>query len=374
MASHPEPYYFIGLMSGTSLDGIDAVLVNFSKSSPAVIGNLHQQLPKIIRDQLIDLCTPGDNEIERMGHCETALAHAFADATTRLIDNLGITPAEITAIGSHGQTIRHMPNDNLPFTLQIGDPSIIACRTGVCTVADFRRHDMAAGGQGAPLVPAFHAAMFTSHSKNRAILNIGGMANLTLLPTNKSEPVIGFDSGPGNILIDTWHQEHHSTLYDDKGSWASSGTISEALLTRMLDEPYLQLPPPKSTGRELFNARWLHQQLSHLKSCPKPEDVACTLVEYSARSISNQVIGYFPNCDEIYVCGGGAHNAYLMKRLAHMLPDQAISSSTVLGVEPDWVEAVAFAWLAKQRIESKTGNLPSVTGASKACILGGIYK
>jgi anhydro-N-acetylmuramic acid kinase len=374
MSSHPEPYYFIGLMSGTSLDGIDAVLVDFRKSLPAVIGALHQPLPKQIRDELIDLCSPGDNEIERMGHCETALAHAFADTANRLIHKLGVTPEEITAIGNHGQTIRHMPNDDQPFTLQIGDPSIVACQTGICTVADFRRQDMAAGGQGAPLVPAFHAAVFASHSKNRAILNIGGMANLTLLSTNKSEPVIGFDTGPGNILIDAWHQQHHSTLYDDQGSWASSGTISEALLARMLDEPYLQLPPPKSTGRELFNARWLHQQLSHLKSCPKPEDVACTLVEYTARTITDQVIAHFSSCDEIYVCGGGFHNAYLMKRIAHMLPNQTISTTAVLGVEPDWVEAAAFAWLAKQRIEGKTGNLPSVTGASKACILGGIYK
>ncbi len=373
MSEKSRPYYFIGLMSGTSLDGIDAVLVDFCHDTPSVIGTLHKPYTASTRDELADLCNPGNNEIDRMGHCETALAREFAGVVNNLIGGLRINPDDIKAIGSHGQTIRHRPSNIHPFTLQIGDPGIISQETGICTVADFRRKDMAAGGQGAPLVPAFHAAVFSSHSKNRAILNIGGMANLTLLPANKTKQVTGFDTGPGNILIDTWHQMHHSTLYDDMGSWASTGSIDESLMNQMLTEPFIQLPPPKSTGRELFNAAWLENHLCHINQTPQPEDVACTLVEYTARTISSQVISNFPECEEIYACGGGVRNSYLMKRLARLLPDQVVASTEELGVAPDWVEAVAFAWLAKQRLEEKPGNLPSVTGARQNCILGGIY-
>ena len=373
MINTPEPYYFIGLMSGTSLDGIDAVLVDFSQNSPAIANTFHKPLPDQLRKELINLCNPGENEIERMGRCDTAIAHEFADATNTLISTSEIDPNLVTAIGSHGQTIRHRPNGNNPFTLQIGDPSIIANKTGICTIADFRRQDIAAGGQGAPLVPAFHADIFFSDSKNRAILNIGGMANLTLLSSDKAKPVTGFDTGPGNVLIDTWHQEHHSTLYDDKGQWAATGLVNEVLLNQLLSEDYLKLSPPKSTGRELFNANWLEEQLNHFNQETKPEDTARTLVEYTARTIAHDLKNYFPECEEVFVCGGGAQNDLLMRQLAQSIPNCSLKSTEMLGISPDWVEAVAFAWLAKQRIEEKPGNLPSVTGATHQCILGGIY-
>lgn len=366
-----EPYYFIGLMSGTSLDAIDAALVDFSKDTPNLVQHHQHPLPPQLRVKILALCTPGDNEIERMGECDVELGALFAEAALELMQQAKLDAEQIQAIGSHGQTIRHCPNDKYPFTLQIGDPNQIAQRTGITTVADFRRRDMAAGGEGAPLAPIIHREVF-SVDHDRAILNIGGIANLTLLPGDKSIPPTGFDTGPGNVLIDTWYQSHQQGQFDRDGNWASKGKVIEPLLSQLLSDPYFQLPPPKSTGRELFNANWLEQQLASYRDI-EAQDVCATLVEFSAKTISDHLQKQFPDCRELFVCGGGAHNSFMLERLADQLDGCRVGTTDELGVSPDWVEAIAFAWMAKQTLERKAGNVPSITGADQPCILGGVY-
>ncbi|KEQ19086.1 anhydro-N-acetylmuramic acid kinase [Endozoicomonas numazuensis] len=372
------PEYFIGLMSGTSLDGIDAALVEFKEppSQQSLQGNCRQiqtlshPLPDDLREQLLALTLPGPDEIERMAIAEPAFARESANAIQQLLDKAGFSPHQVTAIGSHGQTIRHRPEKG--FTLQIGDPSLIAELTGIQVVADFRRRDVAAGGQGAPLVPAFHKAVFSSLALDRVILNIGGMSNISLLPTDSQKPVTGFDTGPGNVLMDYWCQHHLNQPYDNKGQWAASGSINDQLLNSMLNDSYFSEAPPKSTGRERFNPGWLE---SHLKdfSDSQPEDVAATLTLLTAKTIALDICQYAPSAKEILVCGGGASNKYLMALIEDELNPLPVSSTASLGIEPDWVEAVAFAWLARQTLTGKPGNLPAVTGASGERILGAIY-
>jgi len=367
-----KPYYFLGLMSGTSLDAVDAAIVDFSASTPKLHSHYQHPLPADLRSNILMLCTPGENEIERLGKCDVELGQIFASAALQLLQNAEISADQIQAIGCHGQTIRHSPKSPLAFTLQIGDPNVIAHITGITTIADFRRRDIAAGGQGAPLAPAFHREVFST-TQDRAILNIGGMANLTLLPADTRLPPIGFDTGPGNVLIDAWYQIHQQGPYDTNGAWAAGGKISSKLLELFLTDAYFQLVPPKSTGRELFNRQWLEQRLTQLNLNLDAQDVCATLVELSAITISNDLDQHFSPCRELFVCGGGAHNGYLLSRLAAHSPQCKVGTTADLGVDPDWVEAIAFAWLAKQRLEEKTGNLTSITGAAKACILGGIY-
>ena len=304
---------YVGLMSGTSADGIDTVLVDFSNTTPRMVASHYTPYHPELRKQILDLCHPGENEIHRLGELDVALAHEFADAVNNLLHHAS-TPADaVAAIGSHGQTIRHSPNHTLRFTLQIGDPNTIAAKTGITTVADFRRKDMALGGQGAPLVPAFHRNLFASKNMDRAIVNIGGIANVTLLPRNASNQIIGFDTGPGNALMDYWVHTHQNETHDGAGAWAAQGKVHQPLLNDMLSDPYFLLPPPKSTGREMFNAQWLQAVLSRVNEKISPVDVQATLAEFTATTIADAVRSQMM-AGEIYICGGGAHNAHLISR------------------------------------------------------------
>jgi anhydro-N-acetylmuramic acid kinase len=360
---------FIGLMSGTSLDSIDAALVDFSQQPCRLIDCLEHPLPTALRDQLIGLCQPGDNEIERMGSADNALGHEFARAVNALLTKTGNSAADIVAIGSHGQTIRHRPELANRFTLQIGDANIISHQTGIDTVADFRRKDMAANGQGAPLAPAFHQAMFSSSQHNRAIINIGGMANISCL--SRDQQTLGFDTGPGNILMDGWIQQQKNQRYDRDGQWAASGTVSPALLNKLLSHPFLAKKLPKSTGREDFCLPWLQQMIG--SSTLAAEDVQATLLEFTAQTICGGVTILPSTIDEVYICGGGAYNSQLMQRLEHLLQPRLVANTAALGIAAEWVEAAAFAWLAKQTLARKPGNLSSVTGADNTVVLGAIF-
>ncbi len=363
--------YYIGLMSGTSVDGIDAALVSVPAAGPLTLQATHQHpFPPAVRDAIQALLQPGDNEIERAGELDMRLGQLFAEAALALLRKSGILPKDIRAIGSHGQTIRHRPQTVPAFTRQIGNPSVIAERTGITTVADFRARDMAAGGEGAPLAPAFHRWFFRKSGANRVIVNIGGIANLSWLPAAEHDALLGFDTGPGNTLLDQWIARERGERYDRDGVWAASGRVHAELLARLLADEYFAKPPPKSTGREHFHLAWLQQRLA---GNPKPQDVQATLAELTAASIA-QAMHFLPGrVEEIYVCGGGSHNHYLLARLRAQLPGVPIATTEVLGLDPDWVEAAAFAWLAHQTLAGRPGNLPSVTGAHRPVVLGGIY-
>lgn len=359
---------YIGLMSGTSADGIDAALVDFSGQRPQLAGSHYAPYSSEVRQRILALCQPGDNEIHRLGEMDILLGKAFADAVNTLLQQSKITANHIQAIGSHGQTVRHHPQ---AFTLQIGDPNTIAAQTGITTIADFRRKDVAYGGHGAPLVPAFHQQVLASDKIHRAIVNIGGMANVTLLPAATQTPVTGFDTGPGNVLLDHWIHTHQQESHDRGGAWGAQGRIEPHLLKVMLDDPYFKLPPPKSTGREYFNPVWLAQCLQFIST--EAVNVQATLTELTARTIVDAIHSAF-SCGEILVCGGGAHNAFLMSRIkTHAAPQFEVTSTADHGIHPDWMEAMAFAWLARQTLNRLPGNLPSVTGAKQSVILGGIY-
>lgn len=363
---------YIGLMSGTSADAIDAALVDL-QGAPRLLASLSTPLPPSLRQQIHALCQPGDNEIDRMGALDIQLGQQFAQCALALLAHARIPAANVIAIGSHGQTIRHRPprSPEGTFTLQIGDPNSIAELTGITTVADFRRRDMAAGGQGAPLVPAFHAAVFRSPMLNRAVVNIGGMANITWLPAEGE--VIGFDTGPGNVLMDVWIQEQQQLSYDRDGRWAATGQVNTDLLASFLADPFFSQPYPKSTGREYFNRAWLERHLASCTGDIPPEDVQASLLELTVSSISDSIRQLEECAHEVVVCGGGAFNSQLMARLERRFPGSSLTSSAAHGVDPQWVESMAFAWLAKQTLEHKPGNLCAVTGAKKAVILGGIY-
>lgn len=369
----PTQQLYIGLMSGTSADAIDAVLVDLS-SGAKLLAHHSQKLPLALRQRIHQLCTPGDNEIDRMGMLDVELGRHFAQTTNQLLATAGVMPSDVIAIGSHGQTIRHRPpaTCEYAFTLQIGDPNTIAELTGITTIADFRRRDMAAGGQGAPLVPAFHRALFHSEECSRAIVNIGGMANITWLPRGNQRGVVGFDTGPGNVLMDGWILEHRQQPYDQNGAWAASGTPIPTLLEQLLRHPFFAQQPPKSTGRESFNPAWLTTHLTQPGEV-SAADVQATLLELTAISIAQSVNGLGDEYKEVYICGGGAYNSRLMQRLGELLSNDQVKSTSALGVAPEWIEAMAFAWLAQQTLEHKPGNLRAVTGASRDVILGGIY-
>ena len=363
--------YYIGLMSGTSLDGVDTVLVGFDQFKPTLISSHIHPIDPDLRESLLRTIHPEwQGSLADVGILNQRLGKLFANSVSTLIKDNNIDKTTITAIGSHGQTLWHHPIGKHPFSLQLGDASIIAEETGITTIADFRSRDIAAGGQGAPLVPAFHKELLTHPDKNRVILNVGGISNITILPaSDSSKSASGFDTGPGNGLLDAWIAKHQATSYDKNGDWAKSGTINENILNTLLSEPYFSLQSPKSTGKELFNLTWLENLIGNKLHQEKPENIQTTLTELTAKSISDNVI----DCDELYVCGGGTHNSYLIERLNYYLPDTEIGSTAKLGIDPDWMEAIAFAWLAKQAHENKTGNLPSVTGANGKRILGAIY-
>lgn len=368
---------YIGLMSGTSADGIDATLIEFDQRGQLTItGHIETPYPSDIRQSVLDLCQPGDNEVEQLGQLDQRLGHAFASAVNQLLQQCRLSANEVQGIGSHGQTVRHHPKGSIehPFTLQIGDPNLIAELTGITTVADFRRRDMAVGGGGAPLAPAFHEAVFSSANERRVIVNIGGIANATDLG---SERASGFDTGPGNTLMDGWIQRHHGHTYDSCGQWAQSGRIHPQLLQQLLAHPYFAALPPKSTGREDFNLHWLDAQLAvFIKTHPQErlpsEDVQATILELTATGIIEAIDRHIPRHDHLYICGGGALNTALMDRLAQ-LSQVPVSTTAALGIDPQQVEGAAFAWLAKQTLHHLTGNKPAATGARKEVILGGIY-
>jgi len=364
---------FIGLMSGTSLDAIDVALVEFDSNYPKLIASHSQTLPTELRDTLLSLNRSRAGEIKRMAIADVQWAKHAADAISQVLSQTAFTADDISAIGSHGQTIRHAPNAEIPYTLQIGDPNTLAELTGITTVADFRRRDLAAGGQGAPLMPGFHNAMLRVTEETRVVVNIGGMANVTLLPADPDDAVIGFDTGPGNVLMDGYIQTHSRKAYDEGGQWAASGSVNTELLTRFLRDKFFKLAPPKSTGRELFNPRWLERHLKRLNKRVIRKHVQATLCELTAVSISEAIQEYASDAKSIIVCGGGVHNTALMFRLQCLLEHQQVRSSEDYGIDPDAMEAIGFAWLAKQTLAIQPGNLLSVTGAQHPVVLGGIY-
>jgi anhydro-N-acetylmuramic acid kinase len=358
-------------MSGTSLDAIDAALVGFdTDQNPILVHTYNHPIPTAVRSEIESICQPGVDEINRMGALDRRIGKLFAEATMALLEQSNVQATRVRAIGSHGQTIRHHPEKSAPFTLQVGDPNTIAFETGITTVADFRRMDVAAGGQGAPLVPAFHKAVFGDKNESRIIVNIGGMANITALI--KDTPVTGFDTGPGNVLMDSWIQKKRGEPYDENGIWARSGHCNIALLDQLLSHPHIQAPAPKSTGRETFHLAWLESVLTEFTSV-SDADIQRTLLEFTARSITIPISAMPTSIDRVLLCGGGSNNQLLLERVRALLPGAHTSSTIDVGIDPDWVEAMAFAWLAKQRIECVPGNIPAVTGASRPCILGSIY-
>ncbi|MEO8001113.1 MAG: anhydro-N-acetylmuramic acid kinase [Arenimonas sp.] len=360
---------FIGLMSGTSLDGVDAVIAGFESALKVEFSRTYD-LPESLVKKLLALSqTESQIHLDAFGQLDSELGQCFATIVKQCLQDAGISADKITAIGSHGQTLRHAPHGNHPFTMQLGDANIIAEQCGIDTVADFRRRDVAAGGQGAPLVPAFHASVFSNPDEERAILNIGGIANLTLLP--RKGIVRGFDTGPGNGMMDAWCRLHRYQNYDRDGKFAASGKINEQLLQRCLDDAWFKLPPPKSTGRDQFNLDWARSKMQGL---PIPiEDVQATLTVLTARVIADALHAEMPECQRMSVCGGGSHNPVLMKHLQTMLPELSVDTTAEHGLHPDYVEATAFAWLAKEALARRPGNLPAATGAKGSRVLGVLY-
>ena len=357
---------FIGLMSGTSADGIDAVLVSYEGKRGALVQTHHADMPSPFREAIIDLRHSGEDELHRMALLDQQLAMTYAQAVNTLLIEADVPAKTVTAIGSHGQTIRHDPAGTTPFTWQIGDPNRLAEMTGISVVADFRRRDVAAGGQGAPLVPAFHLAQLAEPGVATAIVNIGGIANATLI--SATSEVRGWDTGPGNTLMDGWIHRYQSLPFDDGGAWATTGQVLESLLMEALAHPYFAARTPKSTGPETFHLAWLDTLLSGQE---KPEDVQRTLLELTVESISRVLDD--ESMRVIRICGGGARNRLLMDRLAARVTSADVTTTDALGVDPQWVEAWAFAWLAKQTIAGAPSNVPGVTGAKGPRVLGAIY-
>lgn len=362
---------YVGLMSGTSMDGIDAALVRLDDNNCETIAAASYSYPTELRNALIHASrNPDETTIDTLGNLDQWVGTCFRNAATALLNASGTKPSQIRAIGSHGQTIRHCPHSERPFTLQVGDPNIIASGTGITTVADFRRRDLAAGGEGAPLTPAFHQWLFAKDKEARVVLNIGGIANITVLPEGGND-VTGFDTGPGNGLMDAWTQQEQDRPFDDGGAWARSGEVLPDLLSRMLQDAYFQLAPPKSTGFEYFNMDWLENYASGPSFTAA--DIQATLLALTVQSIGDAITRYAPGTREILVCGGGVHNVALMEGLSRRPPSVKWSSTSDHGLDPNYVEAVAFAWLARQTILGRPGNLPAVTGAGQPEVLGGIY-
>lgn len=363
---------YLGTMTGTSMDGMDLVAVEINHNDkPRLLHQQYSPYPEKLRQDLQEMALNSNAVISDMCQMDTRLGQFYAEQINQFLTGQKIDKSQVAAIGSHGQTLRHSITGELPYTLQIGDPNIIAARTALTVVADFRRRDIALGGQGAPLAPAFHQQVFRSDQYNRAIINIGGIANITYLPADQNSAVLGFDSGPGNTLMDSLSRQHLERDYDHNGNFGRSGKINSTLLkTIFQQEPYFRQKIPKSTGSDFFSPGWLEQTgLQHLP----PADAMATTVELTVVSIVQSIRGLPGPVDECYVCGGGAHNGYLQERLAHHLGEIPVFTTAKLGIDPDWVEAMAFAWLAKQTLNRQPGNLPSVTNAQKFTVLGAVY-
>jgi anhydro-N-acetylmuramic acid kinase len=353
-------------MSGTSLDGIDAVLVNLSQPKPLQLAKHYLPFDDALKNALLALHLPSHNELHQAQIIGNQLARLYAESVSPLLSLTGIAATQVSAIGCHGQTIRHCPEHG--YTLQIGNAALLAELTGITVVSDFRSRDIAAGGQGAPLVPAFHNHVLRHPDTHRVIVNIGGVSNLTNLPPNAATS--GFDCGPGNLLMDIWCTQHLGKPYDDNGTWAASGQVLPELLEQMLKEPFFALPPPKSSGRDLLNMAWLHNKLHSNEAAA---DVQATLLELTCQTISQAIRIHCAGAKEIYLCGGGAHNQTLRNRLATLLSDCSIQTTSSLDIDGDYMEAIAFAWMAQQTLHGKPANLPLVTGAKHRCVLGAIH-
>lgn len=377
---HKELY--IGVMSGTSMDGVDTALVSIEGTNITLLAHDEFPMPSELKERLLKVCIGQKTDLIAIGELDHQLGHLFADAVLQLLEKSNTLASAVTAIGNHGQTVFHQPTGDAPFTMQLGDANIISARTNISTVADFRRKDMALGGQGAPLVPAFHQHIFSTQDSTVVVLNIGGISNISVLPAqlNPEHPsdinfepnVIGYDTGPGNMLMDAWIKKQRGEQYDHDGQYAQSGQVSEPLLNQLLSDDYFTQAAPKSTGRERFNLPWLELQLAHHSLTG--EDVQATLLEFTAVSIANEVLRYqVGNKPELLVCGGGVRNTFLMARLQQLLPNWMVASTQTKGIDSDYMEAMAFAWLAHQRIHGLPSNLPQVTGASRLASLGVIY-
>jgi anhydro-N-acetylmuramic acid kinase len=353
-------------MSGTSLDGADAALVDFSRREPRTLGFASVTFSDALRDDVLALSSPGHDSVELEGRVATQLAQLYAQAVTDVLAASRVASKDVTAVGCHGQTIRHRPD--LGFTVQLNDPARLAELTGIDVVADFRRRDMAAGGQGAPLVPAFHEAVFRSAGVSRAVVNIGGIGNITWLPAGGR--TIGFDCGPGNVLLDGWARRHLGARFDEDGRWASAGRTDERLLERLLAEPYLRAPPPKSTGRELFRLEWLEERLP---ADYRTADVQSTLTDFTARSVVDALRDFCPGTQEVFLAGGGARNRALVERIRALCEGCRVELTDALGVPTAHVESMAFAWLAMKCVQREPIDLTAVTGARAPRILGAIY-
>lgn len=365
--------YYIGLMSGTSVDGIDSGLYDFSGDKAVTIDFRYLPFPKKIKQLIHQLSSAHQPlSLTDFGQLDTQLGLLYAESCLDLLHQAKVNAKDVRAIGNHGQTLFHAPNSKYPFTIQIGNANIISQKTGITTITDFRRRDMAAGGQGAPLVPAFHKAMFQSKLENRVIINIGGIANLSILPKDKDMPLTGFDTGPGNTLMDYWISSHKNSPFDKGGAWAATGKIRYDLLKQLKNEQYFKRQAPKSTGTEYFSPEWLTKNLIKLPQY-EPEDVQRTLCQLTAETITEAIQSHAPATEQILLCGGGVHNATLVMAIEQLIK-LPITSTETQGVHPDQVEAMAFAWLAKQTLLGLTGNVPEVTGATESVILGAIYQ
>ena len=367
---------YIGLMSGTSLDGIDGVLTAAPQDSPSqdLLAAAFIPFDTDLRAELMALQTCGADEIHREALAANRLARHYAECVRQLLSIADVAAAGVTAIGVHGQTIRHRPE--LGYTRQTNNPALLAELSGIDVIADFRSRDVAAGGQGAPLVPAFHQALFGQAGEVRVVVNIGGITNLSILDGSPQGYVTGFDTGPGNLLMDAWIGRHRQLAYDADGAWAATGTVSPGLLADLRSDPFFNLTPPKSTGRDLFGQAWLDTLLAS-RAVLRPVDVQATLAALTATTLADAIVRFAPTARKVFICGGGAHNAYLVRMIAAALPGQGhaatVASTAVLGVSPNHVEALAFAWLAERFVQRQPGNLAAVTGAAGPRILGALY-
>ena len=378
------PGLYLGLMSGTSLDGVDGVLAELAEpgeapAQPRVLASAHIPMPQALRQEFLTLNSAGADELHRAALAANALVGLYTQVVGQLLASSGVAAVQVQAIGAHGQTVRHQPQafDGIGYTLQLNQAALLAERCGITVVADFRSRDLAAGGQGAPLVPPFHLAVFGDAQESRAVLNIGGISNLTLLPAGAAQSdgvgLLGFDCGPGNALMDAWCERHTGAAYDDQGQWAAQGQLDAGLLAAMQQEPFFGLKPPKSTGRDLFNAAWLGQHLAAFPACA-PVDVQATLTALTAWSCAQALSAASANYRRLVVCGGGARNVFLMQGLSALLPNVKVSNTQAWGFAPSDVEALAFAWLAQQTLQAKPASVAAVTGARGARILGAIYR
>lgn len=373
---HAADGVYLGLMSGTSMDGVDGVAVRFTHGrAPELLAEAFVHFTENMREALFSLQQPGENEVERVALAGNALAARYAVCCHELLRAGNLSASDVRAIGAHGQTVRHRPEKG--YTVQIQNAALLAELTHIDVIADFRSRDVAAGGQGAPLVPAFHATVFGSHDEARVVVNLGGISNVTILPVPGAGDVRGFDCGPANALVDLWAARHLGKPYDENGQFAASGTVNQALLDVLLDEPYFAQQPPKSTGRDLFNAPWLDARLKGFETLP-PADVAATLVALTAVTVAREIERHAPDCGSVYVCGGGARNPVMLDALREALGAEGlgrvpVETTEALGVPPHHVEPLAFAWLAMRHAGRQAGNLPSVTGAAGERVLGTCY-